>query len=95
MRNALERIREKCVIYNSDLAEEIDALCGNALSAPVRNCDVGSPDEQSDRFAQLCDSFVCCSHCPVKALWNFANGHKPSCGVLWAQLPYEKEEGVE
>lgn len=40
MREALQKIREKCVIYNNDLAEEIDALCGNALSAPARNCDM-------------------------------------------------------
>ena len=40
MREALVKIREKCVIYNNDLAEEIDALCGNALAAPERNCDV-------------------------------------------------------
>ena len=40
MREALQKIREKCVIYNNDLAEEIDALCGNALSAPARNCDL-------------------------------------------------------
>ena len=39
MREALEKIREKCVIYNNDLAEEIDAICGNALAAPPRNCD--------------------------------------------------------
>jgi len=39
MREALVKIRDKCVIYNNDLAEEIDALCGNALSAPARNCD--------------------------------------------------------
>ena len=39
MREALTTIREKCVIYNNALAEEIDAICGNALAAPPRNCD--------------------------------------------------------
>ena len=73
-----------------DLAmDEIDS----ALSAPARNCDVGTAEEQSDRFANLCDSHSGCSQCPVKSLWNFANGHKPSCGVLWAQMPYEAQEG--
>ena len=40
IREALMKIRDKCVIYNNDLAEEIDALCGNALAAPARNCDL-------------------------------------------------------
>ena len=39
MREALNEIREKCVIYNNALAEEIDAICGNAIAAPARNCD--------------------------------------------------------
>lgn len=39
MREALVKIRDKCVIYNNDIGEEIDALCGNALSSPARNCD--------------------------------------------------------
>lgn len=29
----------------------------------------------------------------VRESWNFANGHQPSCGVLWAQMPYVAEEG--
>lgn len=49
MREALVKIREKCVIYNNDLAEEIDALCGNALSAPARNCDVYKTPEDCMR----------------------------------------------
>lgn len=64
-----------------------------ALSKPPRQCDVGTPEEQSDRFADFCDSHSGCSQCPAKALWSFSNGHKPSCGVLWAQMPYKAEEG--
>lgn len=65
----------------------------DALSEPPRNCDVGTPEEQSDRFADFCDSHSGCSQCPVKSLWSFANGHQPSCGVLWAQMPYKAQEG--
>ena len=39
LREALLKIRERCVIYNNSLAEEIDAICGNALAEPPRNCD--------------------------------------------------------
>ncbi len=45
MYKALITIREKCVIYNNALAEEIDAICGNAISAPARNCDVYDKEE--------------------------------------------------
>lgn len=59
-------------------------------ATPRRQCDIGTPEEQCDRFANFCDSHSSCSQCPVKSLWNFANGHKPSCGILWAQMPYEE-----
>lgn len=77
---------------DSELWNIIDK-CKSALSAPPRQCDVGTPEEQSDRFANFCDSHSACSQCPVKSRWNFANGHKPSCGVLWAQMPYESKKG--
>ena len=45
MYKALITIREKCIIYNNALAEEIDAICGNAISEPARNCDVYDKEE--------------------------------------------------
>ncbi len=64
-----------------------------ALSAPVRNCDVGTAEEQEDRFTMYCHSYVVCPLCPVKKLWNFNGRRQPSCAVLWAQMPYEAEGG--
>ena len=88
MRNALERIREKCVIYNSDLAEEIDALCGNALSAPVRNCDVGTAEEQERRYFKLKTEFIDrITKCPHVGYSYFPES------LEWAQMPYEAEGG--
>lgn len=74
-------------------AKRLCEIISRDLAIPLRNCDVGTAEEQSDRFANFCDSHSGCSQCPVKSLWNFANGHKPSCGVLWAQMPYEAEGG--
>lgn len=65
-----------------------------ALAAPPRNCDVGTAEEQWDRFSKHCRSHDFCSNCPVKPLWNFEKGRKPSCGLLWAQMPYEAEGGA-
>jgi len=53
MYKALVTIREKCVIYNNALAEEIDAICGNAISAPPRNCDVyDNPYDAADAWPE-------------------------------------------
>lgn len=84
-----------------------DILCGHrdlceaktaiqkALAAPARQCDVGTPEEQEDRFFDFCTKQECTMNCPIKKKWSFKCGHKPSCGVLWAQTPYEAEEGAK
>lgn len=82
----------RCVL-TWDEFNESQKMLRAAIAEPIRNCDVGTPEEQSDRFADFCDSHSGCSQCPVKSLWSFANGHKPSCGVLWAQMPYTAQEG--
>ena len=73
---------------------DVIAKAKAALSAPPRNCDVGTADEQEDRFDKFCDSHkwvddeganACMSECP---LYNTNN-----CSLLWAQRPYEAEEG--
>ena len=59
-----------------------------ALSIPLRNCDVGSAKEQEDRFDSFCDSHYNpklvdeCFDCPL---------HKDNtrCEFAWANLPYE------
>ena len=105
MREALERVDKflsvlgKWLKDNDEVGEYalaagvIHTLVEHALSAPARNCDVGTAGEQSDRFTNLCDSRDC-SQCPVMSLWDFANGHTASCGVLWAQMPYAEEGGA-
>lgn len=65
-----------------------------ALAEPLRNCDIGTKEEQSDRFENFCNSYERCSYCPVKSLWNFDSAHNPSCEVLWLQMPY-KEGGAK
>ena len=80
--------------YPIEVPPYAEDVINDALSAPPRNCDVGTAEEQSDRFANFCNSFRRCSDCPVKSLWNFDSAHNPSCGVLWEQMPYEAEKGA-
>lgn len=62
----------------------------NALSAnPIRNCDVGAPEEMFERFERFCFTHRsierCCADCPL-------NG-EPCCELAWAQTPYKKNGG--
>ena len=69
-----------------------------ALSAPPRNCDVGTPEEQRARFDKFCrsnswdeiDGAHCMSSCPLY------HGDCSRCEELeWAQMPYNKEQQNE
>lgn len=54
-----------------------------ALFAPPRNCDVGTEEEQIERFELWCvfDKPSCCKECE-------------KCFARWAQMPY-KEGGAK
>lgn len=70
-----------------DVADELcdlrDSHVKPALSAPQRNCDVGTADEQTNSYLAFCDRHTCQS-CPV----GFKR--KTDCGFIWAQMPYEE-----
>ena len=52
----------------------------SALAEPIRNCDVGTAEEQAKRHRDWCNSNVCkcASSCKI-------------CLAKWSQMPYEKE----
>lgn len=99
MRDALKRIHTLLRAY---LRHEIlaESLCLNikneikdALSAPARNCDVGTAEEQARRMDMYCsmhgkDESRCyrCEKCKLL--------REDRCDLAWAQLPYEAKEGV-
>ena len=93
LREALEKIRSNLTMtYQSeeeerDLIVEAFNIAGEALAEPPRNCDVGTPDEQSARYESYCfdnrSMEKCCGDC---LLLPYA-----SCELAWAQLPYESE----
>jgi hypothetical protein len=57
----------------------------SALAEPLRNCDVGTAEEQELRFMDFCDAYndVPCTKCPVC--------RSTCCKLAWAQMPYESE----
>ena len=64
-----------------------------ALAEPARNCDVGTPEEQRERFSNFCtnntdpediDGWRCDKRCPLYK-------DHPNCGWEWLHLPYASE----
>lgn len=60
---------------------------------PLRNCDVGTPQEQSVRMAKFCseqykktDGVALCSGC------QFHDIEGLECQFAWSQMPYEAEK---
>ena len=68
------------------IAHNISECARSALSAPPRNCDVGTADEQHARFYSFCDKIEECKECP---LWR-GGGLTSKCSVYWGQMPYEE-----
>jgi len=55
-----------------------------------RNCDVGTAEEQYERYRKQCKAQDCCD-CPVHARWDFRQTGSESCQLVWAQMPYTAE----
>ena len=67
--------------------EKILEVINAALSAPPRNCDVGTPKEQSARFDAHCLKNMGCLTCPLRE----KDGGVPKyCELAWAQMPYDE-----
>ena len=53
-----------------------------------RNCDVGTAEEQAERYGRYCDKFtrdgMHCEACPCCGKIPFGK-----CEFAWAQMPYE------
>ena len=62
-----------------------------ALARPLRECDVGTAEQQLERFKHQCfehHTGRCSPHCrtlPAKT--------RQECALKWAQMPYTSKEG--
>ena len=65
---------------------QIEGWAKAALAEPVKNCEVGTAEEQSERFYEWC-SVHRSPNCPAKRC--------RLCILRWAQMPYEKEGGAK
>lgn len=69
--------------------DRIYELAKAALAEPPRNCDVGSPAEQTQRFSDFCHGYGDCDDCPSSLCFR----GDYYCSLAWAQMPYEAKEG--
>ena len=65
------------------MIDAMKATIDAALSAPARQCDVGTAEEQTKRFRRFCNNTKC-QYCNITV-------NKGSCSFNWAQMPYEAE----
>ena len=65
-----------------------------ALAEPLRNCDVGTAEEQAERMDMFCKSHghgfdgrkcYACENCNLISV--------DRCELTWAQMPYVENEG--
>jgi len=78
--------RRTCKRCGRAVAEFMPAV-RKCLTTPPLNCEVGTPDEQSERFDAHCRKYMGCKACPLRD----ADGSVPKhCEFRWAQTPYEK-----
>lgn len=101
LRDALEwldrRIREEAELdgeMSNDHAIQLGFITNMLEKFPLRQCDVGTAEEQAQRYDKFCEGMDCVK-CPVHALWHhyfeICKNQKVSCGLIWAQMPYESE----
>lgn len=95
MRKMLEWAKKKALYISKNYKTPI-SLSGNilellsylntALSAPPRNCDVGTAEEQAMRYESFCCKHRKCIECPCARRPQYNS----NCEFVWAQMPYEE-----
>lgn len=75
--------------YMNDIISIVQA----ALAEPIRNCDIGTAEEQEERFHAFCNRHTVedaqhCNGCPINNIQTEAD-----CVFVWAQMPYDETEG--
>lgn len=103
LREALEDIvhgiEEKYAAAPTQVTPHEDAIlhrCNAALAAPRLNCEVGTAEEQAERFENFCLKYIGCaeetggSHCIGCPLEKASRHTTQKCELYWAQMPYEE-----
>ena len=99
VQSTMERLRDPTDKNNAEFIR-IWEIVSAALAAPTRNCDVGTAEEQSERFENFCLRHIGCAeetggrHCVGCPLEKASRNITQKCELYWAQMPYE-EGGIK
>ena len=90
--NAAAWVAENCndqqtAKYMNDVIEMVQS----AISIPRRQCDVGTAEEQDDRFSDFCLKQGMCEKCEIYK----RGGGLRLCHLRWAQMPYAQKGDAE
>ena len=82
----VKRLFDGLIMFQPSIRKAHKAV-NAALAAPPRNCDVGTAEEQSERYEKFCYAHRSrekgCGGCPLCDI--------VCCGFAWLQMPYESE----
>ena len=86
----LKAMPQKMEGFNSDgeLVVLNTTKLAESLEKSLRNCDVGTAEDQFEMFHRFCDKYENCKECPV---WR-GGGLISKCYSRWSQMLYEKVE---
>lgn len=96
-RERLENVRADLAMArhfaNSDIAVHAVERAEAALAAgesALRECDVGTLDEQTGRFRRFCSAFAACRECPFRETASTI-----PCELAWMHMPHASDGPVE
>lgn len=58
------------------------------LAEPLRNCEVGTAEEQIERYRNFCKTYSSCRRCPCQKNNDITTA---KCFANWSQMPYKGE----
>lgn len=97
LREALTKILNLTNSLDEDCAVdpvEIRDIAKAALADPIRNCEVGTAKEQTERFGEFCRrDYVggeCPTDCPLSCPLSSLKYLETECPLVWAQMPYKE-----
>lgn len=90
LKRLLCELVETDIFDGGQISKTISAVekARQALSAPPRNCDVGSAEEQTRRFVDFCYRSKECVSCQMEPKGE------TDCILAWAQSPFRGNEEV-
>ena len=78
--------------YSIEVPPYAEDVITAALAKPPRNCDVGTAEEQLDRYGVYCQNR--CTSCDDRHYCHICGErYRMKCMMEWTQMPYKAQKG--